>query len=400
MKIILVKIGKITNSIKREGVVYGGRKVMRYLGVFLKTIAKKKSGDILFISGGVGDSARFRVFNVAEELNLHGLHSSVAMQSDPFLMSYAKRFKIFVFHKTLWTSKIQTLVEKIKMQKKEIIFDADDLLFDPSYQEKVDYYKNINTLEKKAYTTGLGREFLIDPYVKICTTTTSFLAEVLKSYEKKVFIVPNRLSLNDLKVVDKIRERSRGQQAENIQMGYLSGSIGHNLDFATITDALIEIMKKYPRVSLFLAGPLDIESKLNRFGKRIVRLPFISRDKYFETISKLDINLAPLEIGNPFCKSKSELKFFETGILSVPTVAVRNQTFRETIRDGEDGFLAGSTQEWIEKIGRLIEEPQLRLRMGERAREKSIRDYTNKNSQEADYHRYLKEIIKKTSERV
>lgn len=401
MKSFFVKLGKIVNSMRREGIYFGGKKVARYLGVFLKTIFSPKIGDILFISSGVGDSARYRTFNVAEELNLHGLRASVTITDDPFLFRHADNFKIFIFHKPVWTPRIKNLVEKIKAQKKEIIFDADDLLFDPAYREKVDYFKNINALEKRAYEAGLGREILTDPYVKACTTTTSFLADVLKSYGKRVFIVPNKLSDRDLRIVNEIEKERQGSHSSalssQISIGYFSGSMGHNKDFATITDALISIMEKYPQVRLILVGPLDVESRLNQFRSQIVQLPFVPREQHLKNVAGVDINLIPLEMNNPFCESKSELKFFGAGILEVPTVAVRNQTFSEAIIDGVDGFLAGSTSEWVEKIGKLIEDEGLRQTMGEKAREKCFDRYTNKNSNNENYYNYLKSKLKSSS---
>ncbi|HAI74171.1 TPA: hypothetical protein DCL22_02185 [Candidatus Moranbacteria bacterium] len=69
---------------------------------------------------------------------------------------------------------------------------------------------------------------------------------------------------------------------------------------------------------------------------------------------------------------------------------MKNQTFSETIEDGIDGFLAGNTAEWVEKISRLVEDENLRKTMGEKAREKVLKKYTNKNSQNEEYYSYLK----------
>jgi glycosyltransferase involved in cell wall biosynthesis len=144
-----------------------------------------------------------------------------------------------------------------------------------------------------------------------------------------------------------------------------------------------------------LAGPLDVDSKLNKYKERIVVMPFVPRDKYYENIWKVDVNIAPLVLGDPFCEAKSEIKFTETGILKIPTVAVRNQTFSETIEDGVDGFLADNQKEWVEKIEKLVRDEKLRKTMGKKAREKIVRDYTNKNSHTTGYYNHLKEIISK-----
>jgi len=41
---------------------------------------------------------------------------------------------------------------------------------------------------------------------------------------------------------------------------------------------------------------------------------------------------------------------------------------REIIQDGVNGFLASTEQEWIEKLGRLLADPELRRRFGEYGR--------------------------------
>ena len=74
MKSLLIKIGKVFKTIKEDGIFIGGRRVFGFSVNFLKTIAKKKKGDILIITGGVGDSARFRAKHYSEELNFHGFH--------------------------------------------------------------------------------------------------------------------------------------------------------------------------------------------------------------------------------------------------------------------------------------------------------------------------------------
>lgn len=408
MKSFLIKFGKVLNSIKRDGAISGFRKSFFYGAVFLKGVLPVEKGDILFVSGGVGDSARYRTHNVAEELRSHTVNCSVIVADNPWILNYAKKFKIFVFHKVIIDEKIRKFIKLIKTQQKEIIFDTDDLLFDSAYFDQIDYFKNINSLEKKNYAGGLGAKLLDDPYVKTATTTTTFLGEKLKAKNKQVFVVSNKLSNKDLEITENIiKHKAHNIKQETrcsmlhapcamIKLGYFSGSIGHNKDFATIVDALMEIMEKYSNVRLVLAGPLDIENKLNKFKSRIEQLSFASRAKHFENISNVDINLIPLEIGNPFCEAKSELKFFEAGILEVPTVAVRNQTFSDAITNGVDGFLAGNTEEWAEKLSKLIEDENLRKSMGEKARGKALDDYTNKNSHNEEYYGYLKNILDKS----
>lgn len=390
MKSFLIKIGKSAKVIRRDGILGGGKRVAAFFINFLKMMRKFPGGDVLIITDGVGDSALYRASHVSEELNLNGFKSFVTVPDSPYLSDYASSFKVFVFHRVLFGPKIEKFISRIKSEKKEIIFETDDLVFDPKYLKFMDYFKQMNALERKLYENGVGGEILKDPYVKVCTTTTSFLAEKLKEYGKQVFIVPNKLSKSDVQAAENILKDGKKPSDGKVRLGYFSGTISHNKDFATITEALLLIMEKYPQVELFLVGPLDVGSKLNKFKGRIRQLPYVSRKKHFKNIFRVDINLSPLEIGNPFCESKSELKYFEAGILGIPTVASATQTFRKAINNGEDGFVASITDEWFSGLEKLIMSPHLRSTMGLKARQKALEQYYTHSAKNEEYYVFLR----------
>jgi O-antigen biosynthesis protein len=395
MKAWMIKLGKAMEALKRDGFVNGSQKLIRNLFSFFGMMKKLPGGDILFITKGVGDSALYRSHHNCEELNLQGFKSFVTISDSPYLMSYADSFKIFVFQKTAYDERIGKFIEKIKSLGKEIIFETDDLLFDAKYFENVAHIETANILEKQQYSKSIGGEIVDDAYVKVCVASTTYLADKLREKNKKVFVVPNKLSKKDVEICENILKnkiRDTKDEIQNtIKLGYFSGTASHNKDFAEITDALMQIMEKFPNVELCLVGPLDLESELvQKFKNRIQQLPYVPREKHFENISKVDINLAPLEINNPFCQAKSELKFFEAGALKVPTVASATETFKEAISDGVDGFAASNTAEWADRLSRLILEPDLRRQMGEKARKKALSRYTTQNADNVEYYDYLK----------
>ncbi len=400
MNLFLIKIGKAWHTLRREGLWRGGRRVViSGLALFRRV----HPGDILFISGGVGDSARYRCDHVAEECASHGYKTSVTVQDNPFLLSYAEQFSVFVFHRVLYTGQAKALFERLKELQKTIIFETDDLVYDPQYLIHMDYFQKMNVLERKLYENGVGGEMLSDPYVTVATTTTSFLAEKLRAHRKQVFIVPNKLTRTDVARAQAVWEAlelerhaatsSPSTEPHVVRVGYLSGTPSHNKDFATITDALIELFERYPEMRLVLTGPVDTEAALEPYADRIERVPLVAKPYFFAHIATLDINLAPLELGNPFCESKSELKFFEAGIVGVPTVAVANQTYTEAIRDGVDGYLASDTAAWVDKIGHLITDQAARRRMGEEARKTALKRYTTSTNWNEAYGDYLRQSV-------
>lgn len=397
MNLYLIKIGKVWQAVRRDGPV---RAVRRIVDALVQTLKPVGRGDVLFVTGGVGDSALYRTRHVAEELRKHGFACSVTIQDNPFLTKYASRFSVFVFHRTLFTPTVAALITAIKAAGKTVIFDTDDLVHDPRYLQHMDYYKKMNVLERKLYDNGVGGEIVRDPYVEVATVTTTFLADALRTEGKRAIVVPNRASDADVANAAKgMRARAQCPNAnDSVRMGYFSGTISHNKDFATITDVLMRLLTAYPYVQLFLVGPLDVESALVRqFRNRITQLPYAMRPQHFANIASCDINLAPLEYGNPFCEAKSELKFFEAGLVKVPTVAVANQTYREAIADGVDGFVAADAAEWEDKLSRLITDANLRRTMGEKAYHTAMTRYTTVSADNEEYYTYLRSKITATA---
>lgn len=393
MKLFLIKIGKAFHTIRREGLLRGGKRVTR---AFFALFHRVGSGDVLFVTGGVGDSALYRAYHMAEELRLQGFTTGITVQDNPWLSGYADKFSIFIFHRVLFTPSVAKLITRIKEQKKEIIFETDDLVFDPQYLEYMDYFHTMNRLERKLYEHGVGGEILMDTFVTVCTTTTHFLAEKLRALGKKVYIVPNKLSAKDVALAGRLRaDIVKYENEKVVRLGYFSGTISHNKDFAVITEALMTVFQKYLQVELFLAGPLDTDSRLLAFADRIERVHYADRERHFANIALIDINLAPLEMGNPFCESKSELKFFEAGIMGVPTIASATDPYRRAIIDGVDGYVASTTDEWIDKLSRLIDNASLRQEMGAKALEKTLRDYSVQNAHQQEYYEYLNSKIRK-----
>ena len=64
---------------------------------------------------------------------------------------------------------------------------------------------------------------------------------------------------------------------------------------------------------------IDIEEfpALAEHANRIEWRLMVPVERLAEELARFDINLAPLEVGNPFCEAKSELKYFEAALVDV-----------------------------------------------------------------------------------
>jgi glycosyltransferase involved in cell wall biosynthesis len=88
-----------------------------------------------------------------------------------------------------------------------------------------------------------------------------------------------------------------------------------------------------------------------------------SLDREVALFNTCDIGVYPLK-DDEWAKGKCGFKAIQFMACGVPTVAAAVGVNREIIQDGVNGFLARTDAEWIEKIGRLLSDPQLRCRLG------------------------------------
>lgn len=74
-----------------------------------------------------------------------------------------------------------------------------------------------------------------------------------------------------------------------------------------------------------------------------------------------DVGIYPLS-DDDWSRGKCGFKAIQFMACGVPVVAAAVGVNREIIRDGENGFLAATRQEWAEKLSRLLTDPALRAR--------------------------------------
>jgi len=95
-----------------------------------------------------------------------------------------------------------------------------------------------------------------------------------------------------------------------------------------------------------------------------------------EKLATSDIGLAPLP-NNPFTRGKCSFKVLEYSASGLPVVASPVGTNTQYVRESVTGFLCRETDEWTDRIGYLVSQPETRRTMGragiEHARQFDVR---------------------------
>lgn len=86
-----------------------------------------------------------------------------------------------------------------------------------------------------------------------------------------------------------------------------------------------------------------------------------------EDLQRMDIGIMPL-MDDDWSRGKCGFKALLYMALGLPAVVSAIGVGTDIVEDGVNGFLARSESEWVEKLGGLLRDPDLRERLGREAR--------------------------------
>ena len=335
----------------------------------------QKDAKIAFIVDYLAPaSQRYRVDNIIEYLQLAGIKSSKINIKE--LVKYSEsvcKAKIIIFFRIPLTKEIKVFLKQSQKKQTTKIYSCDDLIFDPNnFLKKYNLNNNIKNYDRQKTKQFYDLFKKCDYFL----SSTEYLANRAEKLGKKAFVIPNALNQKQIDIYQDILKKPE-RKSNKIILGYFSGTKTHDADFDLISPILIQILKKYPKVNLFLMGHLSIDEKLQKYKKQIIRQKIVHWTKLPYFINKVDINLVPL-VNNQLNQGKSELKYFEAGILKIPTITSPIESFKKAIQNGENGFIAESKYDWEKYLKLLIDNKKLRQKIGANAYYDIIKNYSPK----------------------
>lgn len=234
----------------------------------------------------------------------------------------------------------------LRKQAKALVFDFDDSVWIQTVSEAnrlLGWLKDANKTSK---------------IISLCDLVIAgnpFLAQYANQFNSHVKIIPTTID------TDEYRQQSKSQKSA-ITVGW-SGSTTTVEHFQTAIPALTRIKKKFgDRVDIRLIG----DGQYRNESLKIVGLPWRKQTE-IQDLSEFDIGIMPLP-DTDWARGKCGLKGLQYMALEIPTIMSPVGVNREIIKDGVDGFLATTEDEWVDRISRLIESPTLRDQIGKAGR--------------------------------
>lgn len=333
---------------------------------------------------------RYRAYNMAQVLNQKAEETSASyffLDDLHELESLVNTADLIVICRSRYCHRIANLIQRFKARGKPVLFDIDDLVFDPKYCHLI-----VQTLTQTrgdavwdywfAYTSRIAETMrLCDKVI----TTNEFLAQkVADAFSTPTAVVPNFINKEQLEISNTTffeKKPLSVRQDGKIRFGYFSGSPSHQNDFSIALSALETVLESNPTIELTLAGYVDIERPLKRFGHRIKYENFRDYVSLQRLVGSVDFNLMPLQY-NAFTNCKSPLKFFEAAAVGTLSIASPAINYADVIEDGVNGYLARD-YEWETVIQQALDDKTSYSGKASRARDTALARFTYRNQRKA-----------------
>ncbi|AFW00580.1 glycosyltransferase [Gluconobacter oxydans H24] len=285
---------------------------------------------------------------------------------------------VMILWRVEYSGHVSTILDLARQEGVRTIFDIDDIIIVPHYA-RVDLIDGIRSTGENEGSVARLFADMRRTFVRCDhgSTTTRELARAMHEVRPVVHLLPNtydKPSLHRARLSRRLHEGLNLSAAGDtlIRIGYTTGTRTHQRDFAIAVPAIAHVLKMRPNVRLVLfrdkqsqTSILAMEEfpELRGLGHQIEWRETVPLSDLPDEFGRLDISIAPLEVGNVFCEAKSEIKFLEASLAGSASVVSPTGPFKRLVRHGETGFLADTPEEWTTALLTLIDNPGLRQRM-------------------------------------
>jgi len=274
----------------------------------------------------------------------------------------AKRYDALFIQKVIFPSPISKLLRRYRHK---ILFDFDDAIFT---LEKVGVgwlsqirhrrrERGLPTMLQTAQCAVVENAYTAQYALQFCSQVVRITGPI-----DTVRYAPGELVVKD-----------------DVVLGWIgSPTTTRYLDL--IREPLAALGRRYPQVKLHLVGASGFQLD----GMPVESFAW-TLDTEVAHLRQFDIGLMPLP-DDDFTRGKGGYKLLQYMAMGLPVVASPVEINREIVDDGENGFCADSLEDWVQNLSLLIEDAELRKRLGRAGRKKMEREFSLQNSSQQLLH--------------
>jgi glycosyltransferase involved in cell wall biosynthesis len=223
-----------------------------------------------------------------------------------------------------------------------IVFDFDDAIYLHSSGEGNPLMRFLKRPEKTARIIALSQAVIAG---------NDTLKNYASRYNDNITVIPTPVD------TDHFRPAPRKTDLDRVVVGWI-GSNTTAPYLKMIEPALQDLSWRYPQLELRIVGGSYQPSGLGQVSLRRWGLESELRE-----LHGFDVGIMPMP-DTEWTRGKCGFKALLYMSVGLPSVCSPVGVTTDIIQDGSNGFLATSTDQWIDKLSRLIEDADLRRRVG------------------------------------
>lgn len=234
----------------------------------------------------------------------------------------------------------QWLIRRITVLGKPILFDFDDALpFEGFYSQRISEHRFQAVLKN----------------ADLVLTSSVYNADSVRNQCRRVEVIPSSVDTSRYKT------KSAYRHPAPVIIGWI-GSPSTTPYLAEIRSVLYDLSRLHSVKMLTIGADRDFRIE----GIDHIRRSWNEKTEADELLA-CDIGIMPLP-DNEWTRGKGGYKLLQYMAAGLPVVASPVTINREIVHDGVNGFMATTDQDWMEKLTLLIEDEDLRERMGRNGR--------------------------------
>lgn len=316
----------------------------------------------------------YRVEHAAAALTAFGWQTSWLPADDPQAPDAADEADVVTAFRAPWSEPLALVAGRCRNRGVPFVYDVDDLVFEPELMTsgRLAVLDAMPPEDRRRFEAAAERHRETLTHADAAVLTTTPLAAAATVHCRRTFVVPNALDPRMEAAAATARATVAKPSAADgrPRLLFASGTPSHARDFTVAAEAVARLFSRRATPLLVVVGHLDLARYpvLGPFADRIEHRPIVPLLDLFAEVARCDVNLAPLELGNPFCDAKSAIRCLAASIVGVPSIVSPTPPLKEAVADGQTGCVAADVAAWESALDHLTTDATECSRLGREAR--------------------------------
>lgn len=269
-------------------------------------------------------------------------------------LARAVRYDLVFIHRESYPLGPPVIERVLRFLNKKMIFDFDDAIFLPASSGTYEFLERFKRFGK------------VPEVISLCDLVIAgnrYLADFAVKYNENVSVIPTPVD------TDLYKPAPKCDASGKIVIGWI-GSKTTSSFLEPMKEVFERLLDTYPSVLIRIVGG-DFDMSEN---PRIEKICWTLEDE-LRLLQGFDIGIMPMP-DTKWTRGKCAFKTILYMSVGIPCVSSHVGMNTAVIQNGVNGFLAGSPNEWKEKLSKLIESPDLRASIGAKGRQTIIEKYS------------------------